>query len=96
MHGVSTEIPSFPGAHATGHTGVLEPHGNGRGIMDELPFHRKMQGAVGLHVLVDLHVGSVPDIVMAAHLLAEGLDAVPVVVGVKLVGVAPYLLSHNQ
>ena len=48
-----------------------------------------MQGSVGLHVLVDLHVGGVPDIVVAAQLLAGVLDQLPVVVGVEFVGVTP-------
>ena len=85
----STELLGLPGLNTAGHTRVLEPNGNGRGVADEPALHREVQGAIGLHVLVDLHVGGVPDVVAAAHALAEGFDAVPVVVGVELVGVSP-------
>ena len=85
----SAELLGLTGLDLAGHTRVLEPHGNGRGVVDERTLHREVQGAVGLHVLVDLYVGGIPDVIMTAHLLAEGLDAIPVVIGIELVGMTP-------
>ena len=85
----SAEGLGLAGLDAAGHVGVLEPHGDGGGVVDGLARHREVQTVEGLHVIVNFNISGVPDIIAATQLLAGGLHQIPVVVGIKLVGVTP-------
>ena len=80
---------SLAGLDAVGRTVDIHKYFKERGVVDAAAVGTRNERAEGEHVFADLNVGSVPGILLAADKVAELLDAVPVVVVIKLIGVAP-------
>ena len=85
------EFLGFTGSYLIYGVVESEPYGDSRGVVDDIGFYGKLQSTVRLHILVNFHVGGVPDVIATADLLTEGFDAVPVIVLLKFIRVSPYV-----
>ena len=68
---------------------IGNPYRAQAGIVDHEPIGRELQILKIIPGLIDLHVGGIPDVLMALHFFYKGFDHFPVVGGVKFVGVSP-------
>ena len=68
---------------------VLHPNVGGGRVEDDVPVGAGAQLAAGVQVVHNLDIRRVPNILLAAHFLAEGADDLPVVVLLELVAVSP-------
>ena len=75
---------------------VPKPNGNSRGIVDKGLVERGFQPVIGMNILVNFHIGGVPDILPATHKFGKFLNHMPVVVIVKLIAVSPNIEQHGR
>lgn len=68
---------------------VLHPNVGGGRVKDDVPVGAGTQLAAGVQVVHNLDICRVPNILLAAHFLAEGADDLPVVMLLKLVAMSP-------
>jgi len=72
--------------------GILaHPYVDGRRIIDDFSVAGRDQTLRSFDVLVNLHIGGVPYVVVSRHLPAELLDAFPVVLALKFKGMSPHI-----
>ena len=89
MQSREVEVDGLAGGDFVDFTLGANPDGTGGGVMDVLAVKGDVEAAVGFHVVVDFNVGGIPDVIVVGDFFGESLDAVPVILLVKFVGVAP-------
>ena len=69
--------------------GELKPKRYQRGIIDHTAVSRPHKAIIGVDIIVDIYICSVPDILLTADIFAEFLDNVPIVISFEFIGVTP-------